>query len=157
MKLAMIGLGRMGGNMAERLLKGGHEVAVWDRSASAIADSVAAGAQGAQHLADLCARLTTPRIIWMMVPAGAPVDETIAQLQPHLARGDILIDGGNSNYHDTMRRAAALSADGLEYVDSGTSGGIWGLANGYCLMIGASERAFSICCLLYTSPSPRDS
>ncbi len=154
MKLAMIGLGRMGGNMVERLLKGGHEVAVWDRSAAAIADSVAAGAQGAVHLTDLCARLTTPRIIWMMVPAGAPVDETIAQLRPHLAKGDILIDGGNSNYHDTMRRAAALSADGLEYVDSGTSGGIWGLANGYCLMLGASERAFSICEPIFRTLAP---
>ena len=154
MKLAMIGLGRMGGNMAQRLLEGGHDVAVWDRSASAIDELVAGGAEGAQHLADLCAKLSAPRIIWMMVPAGAPVDDTIAQLRPHLTKGDILIDGGNSNYHDTMRRATALSADGLEYVDCGTSGGIWGLANGYCLMIGASERAYSICEPIFRTLAP---
>src|SRR5688572_16042555 len=123
MKLGMIGLGKMGGNMVERLVKAGHELVVWDRNPAAIAESESGGARGARDLANLCAMVGTPRIIWMMVPAGAPVDETIAQLRPHLAKGDILIDGGNSNYHDSMRRGAALAADGLEYVDCGTSGG----------------------------------
>ena len=154
MKLGMIGLGRMGGNMVERLIKGGHEVVVWDRSPEAIAESVREGAVGAQDLADVCARLTEPRILWLMVPAGAPVDETITLLRPHLVKGDILIDGGNSNFHDTMRRGAALAAEGLEYVDCGTSGGVWGLANGYCLMIGASQRAFPICEPIFRTLAP---
>ena len=154
MKLAMIGLGKMGGNMVERLLKGGHEVVVWDRSADAIAESVSEGAVGAKDLADVCAQLASPRVIWMMVPAGAPVDDTIAQLVPHLSAGDILIDGGNSNYHDTMRRAGSLVTNSLEYVDCGTSGGVWGLANGYCLMIGAAERPFTICEPIFRTLAP---
>jgi 6-phosphogluconate dehydrogenase len=154
MQLAMIGLGRMGGNMVERLLQGGHRLVVWDRSADAIAKSVTGGAAGARDLADVCARLESPRVIWIMVPAGAPVDETIAALRPHLAKGDILIDGGNSNYHDTLRRAEELAAAGLEFVDSGTSGGIWGLKNGYCLMIGASERAFATCEPIFRTLAP---
>jgi 6-phosphogluconate dehydrogenase len=144
----------MGGNMVERLLRGGHELVVWDRSPDAIGKSVEDGAHGARDLADLCARLAAPRIIWMMVPAGAPVDETIAALEPHLAKGDILIDGGNSNYHDTMRRGSALAARGLEFIDCGTSGGIWGLANGYCLMVGASERAFTTCEPIFRTLAP---
>jgi 6-phosphogluconate dehydrogenase len=154
MQLAMIGLGRMGGNMVERLLKGGHQLVVWDRSAEAIAKSVEDGAAAARDLADICAKLEGPRIIWIMVPAGAPVDETIAALRPNLSRGDILIDGGNSNFHDTVRRAADLAASGIEFVDCGTSGGIWGLANGYCLMIGASERAFSTCEPIFRTLAP---
>ena len=154
MQLAMIGLGRMGGNMAERLLQGGHGVVVWDRSPDAIAKSVEGGAAGARDLADICAKLSSPRVIWIMVPAGAPVDETIAALRPNLAKGDILIDGGNSNYHDTMRRAAALASEGIEFVDSGTSGGIWGLKNGYCLMIGASDRAFATCEPIFRTLAP---
>jgi 6-phosphogluconate dehydrogenase len=154
MQLAMIGLGRMGGNMVERLLQGGHRLVVWDRSADAITKSVQGGATGARDLADVCARLQSPRIVWIMVPAGAPVDETIATLRPHLARGDILIDGGNSNYHDTIRRAAALAAEGIEFIDSGTSGGIWGLKNGYCLMIGASEQAFATCEPIFRTLAP---
>lgn len=150
----MIGLGRMGGNMVERLLKGGHQLVVWDRSAEAIAESVKDGAKAARDLADVCARLGSPRIIWIMVPAGAPVDETIASLRPSLSKGDILIDGGNSNYHDTMRRAADLASVGIEYVDCGTSGGIWGLANGYCLMVGASDRAFTTCEPIFRTLAP---
>ena len=154
MQLAMIGLGRMGGNMVERLLKGGHQLVVWDRSAEAIGESVKDGAKAARDLADVCARLGSPRIIWIMVPAGAPVDETIASLRPSLSKGDILIDGGNSNYHDTMRRAADLASVGIEYVDCGTSGGIWGLANGYCLMVGASSRAFTTCEPIFRTLAP---
>jgi len=156
MKLAMIGLGRMGGNMVERLVRDGHELVVWDRSADPVARSVERGATAARDLGDVCAKLATPRVIWIMVPAGAPVDETIAQLQPQLARGDILIDGGNSNYHDTIRRAGALASAGIEFVDCGTSGGIWGLENGYCLMIGSSERAFSTCEPIFRTLAPKD-
>ncbi|HEV7386975.1 MAG TPA: decarboxylating 6-phosphogluconate dehydrogenase [Gemmatimonadaceae bacterium] len=145
MRLAMIGLGRMGGNMSERLMKGGHEVVVWDRTTATTQKYASMGATGAKDLSDVTAKLKGPRIVWIMVPAGKPVDETIAQLTPGLSKGDVIIDGGNSNFHDTMRRAAELQAKGINLVDSGTSGGIWGLANGYCLMIGASPEAFKLC------------
>jgi 6-phosphogluconate dehydrogenase len=141
MKLAMVGLGRMGGNMTRRLLRDGHEVVAWDRSADAVRELAGEGAKGAKDLADLARRLEAPRLIWLMVPSGAPVDQTIEQLLPGLARGDIVIDGGNSNFHDTMRRGAALQARGIELVDAGTSGGIWGLELGYCLMVGGSKAA----------------
>ena len=145
MQLAMIGLGRMGGNMVRRLLRGGHELVVYDRKREAVAELLTLGAHGASDLSDLCARLRPPRVIWMMVPAGPPVDDTIAELGSHLAAGDILIDGGNSNFHDTMRRASQARARGVELVDCGTSGGVWGLENGYCLMVGGSENAIARC------------
>jgi 6-phosphogluconate dehydrogenase len=141
MDIGMIGLGRMGANMTVRLLQGGHRVVVSDLSAEAVAASVAEGAVGAVSLADLVEKLPPRRAVWMMVPAGAPVDSTIAQLTPLLAKGDVLIDGGNSNYHDSVRRAEMVAASGIEYVDSGTSGGIWGLKEGYCLMVGGSDDA----------------
>ncbi|MHB1169687.1 MAG: phosphogluconate dehydrogenase (NAD(+)-dependent, decarboxylating) [Longimicrobiales bacterium] len=145
MQLAVIGLGRMGGNMVRRLLQGGHELVVYDRDPGAATELVALGAELASDHADLCARLRTPRAIWMMVPAGAPVDDTIEKLVPHLEPGDIVIDGGNSNFHDTMRRSARLREQGLELVDAGTSGGIWGLEIGYCLMVGGSRDAVAHC------------
>jgi len=141
MRLAMIGLGRMGGNMSERLMKGGHEVVVYDRSAEAVANYVRLGATASSGAGDAAAKLGAPRVVWIMVPAGKPVDDTIAAMLPSLAKGDVIIDGGNSNFRDSMRRAAELRAKGIEFIDSGTSGGIWGLANGYCLMIGASDSA----------------
>ena len=141
MQLGMIGLGRMGGNMTERLLRGGHEVVVFDRNPAAVQAAVSKGAVAASDLQGLASRLSAPQAVWIMVPSGAPVDETIAQLQQLLSRGAILIDGGNSNFKDTIRRAAALKERGLELVDSGTSGGIWGLENGYCLMLGGSPEA----------------
>jgi len=141
MRLAMVGLGRMGGNMTRRLLRDGHEVVAWDRSTDAVRELAGEGAKGAKDLADLARRLEAPRLIWLMVPSGAPVDQTIEQLLPGLTRGDIVIDGGNSNFHDTMRRGAALQARGIELVDAGTSGGIWGLELGYCLMVGGSKAA----------------
>jgi 6-phosphogluconate dehydrogenase len=156
MQLAMIGLGRMGGNMTERLLRDGHQVVVYDRSPDAISASVKLGATASTSLEDMVAKLSSPRVIWIMVPAGAPVDSTIAALQPLLARGDILIDGGNSNYHDTVRRGESLHAAGLELVDSGTSGGIWGLKNGYCLMIGGSAEAFARCEAIFRTLAPKD-
>ena len=154
MRLAMIGLGRMGGNMSERLLKGGHEVVVYDRSAEAVGRYVSLGATGAASAGDITARLGSPRIVWIMVPAGQPVDDTIASLLPGLGKGDVIIDGGNSNFHDSLRRAAELEERGIHFVDSGTSGGIWGLANGYCLMIGASGEAFQLCEPIFRTLAP---
>jgi len=156
MRLAMIGLGRMGGNMSERLLKGGHEVVVFDRKPPTVQQYVSLGAIGTTSLSDVTAKLKGPRIVWIMVPAGKPVDETIASLLPGLSKGDVIIDGGNSNFHDTMRRAGDLQAKGIQLVDSGTSGGIWGLANGYCLMIGASPETFKLCEPIFKTLAPPD-
>ena len=141
MELGMVGLGRMGANMTERLVRGGHRVVGYDRDAAAVARVVSAGAEGADSLASLAGKLARPRAIWMMVPAGAPVDETIASLLTHLAQGDTLIDGGNSNYKDSQRRAADLKARSFTYVDVGTSGGIWGLKEGYSMMVGGEKTA----------------
>jgi 6-phosphogluconate dehydrogenase len=136
MQLGMIGLGRMGANMARRLLRGGHQCVAYNRSPQPVAALVKdTAAVGATSLADLAAKLTAPRVVWMMVPAAA-VDETITALLPHLERGDILIDGGNSFYVDDIRRAQALGPKGIHYVEVGTSGGVWGLERGYCMMIG---------------------
>jgi 6-phosphogluconate dehydrogenase len=156
MRLAMIGLGRMGGNMSERLMKGGHEVVVFDRKPETRQRYVSLGATEAASVSEIPGRLKSPRIVWIMVPAGKPVDETIAVLLPGMSKGDVIIDGGNSNFHDTMRRAAELQAKGIHLVDSGTSGGIWGLANGYCLMIGASEEAFTLCEPIFKTLAPTD-
>jgi 6-phosphogluconate dehydrogenase len=141
MQLGMIGLGRMGGNMTERLLRGGHQMVVYDRSPAAVQASAAKGALAAANLSELASQLTPPRAIWLMVPAGAPVDDTLATLGPLLGPGGIVIDGGNSNFKDTLRRAAELRERGIELVDCGTSGGIWGLENGYALMVGGSPEA----------------
>jgi 6-phosphogluconate dehydrogenase len=135
MQLGMIGLGRMGANMTRRLLKGGHDCVVFDLSAAAVAALVREKAVGADSLADLTGKLARPRALWLMVPA-AVVDRTIADLLPHLDAGDILIDGGNSYFVDDIRRAQELAARGIHYVDVGTSGGVWGLERGYCMMIG---------------------
>jgi 6-phosphogluconate dehydrogenase len=156
MQLGMIGLGRMGGNMVQRLLQGGHQVVVFDRSTDAVKAHVAKGAKGAKDLADLSARVGAPRVVWVMVPAGAAVESTIEQLLPGLSKGDIIIDGGNSNYKDSMRRAAWLKGKGIEFIDAGTSGGIWGLTIGYCLMIGASAEAFKRCEPIFKTLAPPD-
>ncbi|MHB0949513.1 MAG: phosphogluconate dehydrogenase (NAD(+)-dependent, decarboxylating) [Gemmatimonadaceae bacterium] len=156
MRLAMIGLGRMGGNMVRRLLRGGHQLVVWDRSTEAIQQVVQEGAAGASGLADVCARLHAPRVVWIMVPAGAPVDDTIRELVPHLEPGDVIIDGGNSNFHDTIRRGTALQQHDIAYVDAGTSGGIWGLENGYCLMVGGEREAVARCEPAFTTLAPPD-
>ncbi len=156
MQLAMIGLGRMGGNMVQRLLKGGHELVVFDRSTDVVQQHVAMGATAAKDLADVCRQLRPPRVAWVMVPAGAPVESTIDELVPALSKGDIIIDGGNSNFHDSQRRAAKLREKGLEFIDAGTSGGIWGLTVGYCLMIGASAEAFRQCEPIFRTLAPPD-
>jgi len=138
MELGMIGLGRMGANMVRRLVKAGHRCVVYDLHAEAVQSLVKEGAVGASSFADLVSKLAKPRAIWMMVPA-AVVDGTIEKLLPHLEKDDALIDGGNSHYHDDIRRATQLKSKGIHYVDVGTSGGIWGLDRGYCQMIGGEK------------------
>jgi len=156
MQLAMIGLGRMGGNMAERLMRHGHEMVVFDRTAETVAKYEKLGATGTSDLAKMVQALRAPRVIWIMVPAGDPVDQTIATLTPMLSAGDIIIDGGNSNFHDTIRRGQQLAQSKIELIDSGTSGGIWGLENGYCLMVGGSEAAVKHCEPIFTALAPEN-
>ena len=139
MQLGMVGLGRMGANMVRRLIRNGHQCVVFDMSPKAVADLVAEKAVGSASVADFVARLAKPRAIWRMVPA-AVVDKTIASIAPHLEKGDIVIDGGNSYYIDDIRRAKELAPKGIHYVDCGTSGGVWGLERGYCLMIGGENE-----------------
>src|SRR5579875_1289483 len=139
MQLGMIGLGRMGANMVQRLIKGGHQCVVFDSHPQAVKELTDKGAQGSTSLKEFTEKLSTPRAIWLMVPA-AVVDSVLASLSPLLKAGDIVIDGGNSYYHDDIRRAKELKAKQLHYVDAGTSGGVWGLERGYCLMIGGEEE-----------------
>jgi len=154
MQLAMIGLGKMGGNMTERLLRGSHEVVVYARNADAVAAYAKLGAKGADSLSAVVKQLAKPRIIWIMVPAGEAVDQTINDLVPLLSTGDILIDGGNSNFHDTKRRSSALASRGVQYLDCGTSGGVWGLENGYCLMVGGEKAAVARCEPIFRTLAP---
>lgn len=142
MDLGFVGLGRMGASMVERLLGGGHRVVAYDVSSAARRGVAAKGATEAASLDDLVRALTPPRAVWLMVPAGAPTAETIEGLAARLGAGDVLIDGGNSYYKDDLRRAANLKPKGIHYVDVGTSGGVWGLKNGYCLMIGGERTIF---------------
>ena len=144
MEIGKVGLGRMGGNMTRRLLLGGHRVVVHDRDPLLVQALVEEGAVGAGSLEEMVAALSPPRAVWMMVPAGAPVESTIEALTPLLSPGDVLVDGGNSNYKDTIRRAEALKSAGIRYVDAGTSGGIWGLQFGYCLMVGGERESFEL-------------
>ena len=139
MQLGMIGLGRMGANMVRRLMKDGHQCVVFDMSAKAVQDLAGEGATGATALADFVSKLAKPRAIWLMVPA-AVVDQTVASLVPLLSAGDTLIDGGNSYYVDDIRRAKELAPKSIDYVDVGTSGGVWGLERGYCMMIGGPDK-----------------
>jgi len=142
MELGLIGLGRMGANMSQRLLGGGHRVVAYDRDPEAVRAVASAGAAGAGSLEELVRELSPPRAVWLMVPAGAPVEQTIHSLAPLLSPGDVMIDGGNSYYKDSLRRAASLKKQRLHFLDVGTSGGIWGLKMGYCLMIGGDEDVF---------------
>jgi len=141
MQLGMIGLGRMGGNMAERCMRNGHQMVVYDRSAEAVSRYVAKGAVGASSVEDLVNKLTKPKSAWVMLPSGAITEATVTQLGGLLSAGDIVIDGGNSMFKDDVRRAKALRGKGIHYVDVGTSGGIWGIDRGYCMMIGGSNEA----------------
>jgi 6-phosphogluconate dehydrogenase len=142
MRIGMVGLGRMGANMTARLLRGGHEVVAFDRDPAAVARAAGGGATGADSLEDLARRLGDgPRVVWVMVPAGPPTEQTVDALAALLAPGDVVVDGGNSNYQDSVRRGAALAARGVRFVDAGTSGGVWGLAEGYALMVGGDDAA----------------
>src|ERR1700761_3293968 len=140
MKLGMIGLGRMGSNMVRRLMKAGHSCVVFDQSAEVVKALGGEGAVTSTSTSDLIAKLDSPKIVWMMVPA-AGVDPLIKTLLPHLSTGDILIDGGNSHYADDIRRETELAEKGIRYMDVGTSGGLWGLERGYCLMVGGEQEA----------------
>ncbi len=142
MELGMIGLGRMGGAMSERLLRGGHRVVVFDPVSGVEEEVVKKGALGAASVAGLVEKLAIPRAVWVMVPAGKPTEETIGELGVLLAPGDTVLDGGNSHYKDSVRRAAALKSLGISFLDVGTSGGIWGLEEGYCLMVGGTADSF---------------
>ena len=142
MELGMIGLGRMGGNMTQRLLRAGHRVVVYDPQVEAVQSLTREGAAGADSLHDLIEQLTPPRAVWVMVPAGEATASAIDTLADSLSPGDTVIDGGNSNYKDSIRRAETLAGKGLSFLDAGTSGGIWGLAEGYSMMIGGDEAAF---------------
>ena len=142
MELGFIGLGRMGMNMVVRLVQGGHRVVVYNRSPEKVREAEGHGAVGTTSIADLVARLKPPRAVWVMVPAGTVTQEMIDTVVRHLDRDDIVIDGGNTNFHDDVRRAEALKPLGLHYVDVGTSGGVWGLQVGYCLMVGGEQGTF---------------
>src|SRR3989475_5726549 len=153
MQIGMIGLGRMGANMTRRVLKGGHQCVVFDRSPHVVQELVEDKAVGSASLVDFVKKLTQPRAVWLMVPA-AVVDNTIADLLPHLERDDIVIDGGNSYYIDDLRRARELAAQGIHYVDVGTSGGVWGLERGYCMMIGGEPEVVKHLDPIFASLAP---
>jgi len=143
MQIGVIGLGRMGGNIVKRLMKGGHSCVVYDRDAKAVDGLAQEGATGAKDLADMVAKLDAPRVVWVMLPAGAPTEDTVTALGEALSAGDTIIDGGNSFYKDDIRRAKALAAKKIAYVDAGVSGGVWGLERGYCMMLGGTDAAFA--------------
>jgi 6-phosphogluconate dehydrogenase len=140
MKLGFVGLGKMGANMVQRLVAGGHEVVAFARTADSVKEAQAHGAIGAHSLEEVVSKLSAPRVVWLMIPAGKPVDDAIATLRGLLSAGDVLVDGGNSRFSDSAARARDLSEGGIGFLDSGTSGGVWGLKNGYCLMVGGEEK-----------------
>ncbi|HET7263440.1 MAG TPA: decarboxylating 6-phosphogluconate dehydrogenase [bacterium] len=156
MKVGFVGFGRMGGNMVTRLLQRGHTISVFARRAEVRAEVKAHGATPAASIAELVGQLQPPRIVWMMVPSGDPVEQTIAELTPLLQKGDVIVDGGNSNYRDSIRRAAAAKAKGLQYIDAGTSGGIWGLEVGYCMMVGGDPEPVKMLEPVFRDLAPED-
>jgi 6-phosphogluconate dehydrogenase len=152
----MIGLGRMGANMTTRLLHGGHSVAVYDRNPDAVKASAAEGATGAASLSDLVGKLAAPRAVWIMVPSGKPTDDTVEELLGLLQPGDTIIDGGNSNFRDSQARYKLSKAKNVSFIDAGTSGGVWGLANGYCLMVGGDADAVKRVESIFLTLAPAD-
>ncbi|WP_420125420.1 phosphogluconate dehydrogenase (NAD(+)-dependent, decarboxylating) [Longimicrobium sp.] len=157
MRLGMVGLGKMGGNMVQRLARGGHQIVVHDRDAEVTARIGAFdGAQPAASLDEIVAKLDAPRVIWVMVPAGGATEQVLQDLAARVQPGDVLIDGGNSNFKDTQRRAADLAGRGIRLVDAGTSGGVWGLENGYCLMVGGDVDAVAVCESAFVTLAPQD-
>ena len=157
MQIGIVGLGRMGGNMATRLLRDGHEVFGFDPSSDALAELESHGGSGKSALADLVNALETPRTVWVMVPAGDITQTTVDDLSEHMSSGDTLIDGGNSNYKESIRRANELAEKGIDMLDSGTSGGIWGLENGYCLTIGGNREAYERNLPIFKTLAPPES
>ena len=143
MQLGFVGLGKMGLNMVTRLLRGGHKIVAYNRSSESVVHAVGLGASGASSLQDLVSQLSAPRAVWVMVPAGQATESTVKALADLLSPGDTIIDGGNTNFHDDVRRSTELESKGITYIDAGTSGGIWGLTEGYCLMVGGDEAACS--------------
>lgn len=141
MEMAMVGLGKMGANMVRRLLKGGHQITAFDLNEDAIKQAEAEGAAGARTWDEIVAKLAAPHVVWCMVPSGKPTEDTVTALGERLSKGDIVIDGGNSNYKDSMRRAEMLKVKGIHFIDVGTSGGVWGLKEGYSMMVGGDEEA----------------
>jgi 6-phosphogluconate dehydrogenase len=156
MKLAMIGLGKMGMNMARRLMQGNHEIIAYDLSEEAVQQITAEGATGAESLQQVIKMLSAPRIVWIMLPAGKPVEDTVSQLTDLLASEDIIIDGGNTYYKDDIRRYAALKEKKIRYMDVGVSGGIWGLEVGYCMMMGGDEDVFRYLEPIFQTLAPKD-
>lgn len=156
MKLGFIGLGKMGGKMVERLLNHGHEVVVFNLTPKEIEESVAKGAIAAKDVKDLVNKLEGRKLVWLMVPSGKPVDQNIAELAPLLNRGDILVDGGNSYWRESVQRGEQLKEKGIDYIDCGTSGGVWGLANGYCLMYGGTQAACDFAEPIFKSLAPEN-
>jgi 6-phosphogluconate dehydrogenase len=156
MQLGFVGLGRMGLYMVSRLVQGGHTVVAYDRSADAVARADAAGAKGVSTLEALIEKLEAPRSVWVMVPAGDPTESTVTALGRLLSAGDAIIDGGNTNFHDDVRRALALAAKRIDYIDAGTSGGIWGLKEGYCLMVGGKPDVCTRLEPIFLTLAPKD-
>ena len=156
MQLGFVGLGKMGLNMVTRLTRGGHDVVAFDRDPAARSRAAAAGAREAGSLGELVAALAPPRAVWLMVPAGEPTETTIEALRPLLAAGDAIVDGGNTDFHDDVRRARTLADQEMDYIDAGVSGGVWGLAEGYCLMVGGAERACRRLEPLFLTLAPAD-
>ena len=156
MQIGIIGLGRMGMNMAKRLLRGKHKVVAFNRSPDPVKEIAKAGAQGAYSLEEFVGKLAAPRIVWLMIPAGGPVDDMIERVSPLLSRGDIIVDGGNSFYRDDIRHEEALRKKGIHYLDAGVSGGIWGLKVGYCTMVGGDRKVFKKIEPLLKTLAPKD-
>jgi len=154
MELGIVGLGRMGANMARRLMRDGHEIVAYDVNADAVSELAGEGAQGASSLADLASKLSAPRSVWVMVPAGEITEQTVDDVAAVLDSGDAIVDGGNSYYRDDIRRAAKVGEKGIDYVDCGTSGGVFGLERGYCLMIGGPDRAVERLDPIFASLAP---
>lgn len=156
MELGMVGLGRMGGNMTTRLQRGGHHVIAFDPNPDAVKAAEDDGAGGAASLEELVGKLASPRVVWVMVPSGKITEDTIQTLGGLLAEGDVIIDGGNSKFTDSKRRAEQLATGGIRFLDAGTSGGVWGLDNGYCLMVGGDDDAYALCEPIFATLAPPD-
>ncbi len=156
MQLGFVGLGKMGLNMVTRLLRGGHKIVAYNRSSESVVHAVGLGASGASSLQDVVSQLSAPRAVWVMVPAGQATESTVKALADLLSPGDTIIDGGNTNFHDDVRRSTELASKGITYIDAGTSGGIWGLTEGYCLMVGGDEAACSRLEPIFLTLAPLD-